>query len=79
MTLARLSYDELKNLIGYFERNPSLASLADPNRYSVTTHKLPFSSDLVFKITFPKSYVRELAMEKAIELVLEGQYEEIQE
>ena len=76
ITLKNLSYEELRNLIRYFERNSSFTEYI----YEVTAKRFSvFDSDLVFRITFPKSWISQLPMEKALQLVLGGEYEEVPE
>lgn len=71
MTLTDLSYSQLENLIQYFHRNASL--LHPTYTYTVTTHQRSLlDSSLRFNITFPASYVKELPVEMALEMILNG-------
>jgi hypothetical protein len=74
MTLKDLSYRQLKNLINYFERNCTFSKFT----YEVTTQRRTIiDTELIFNITFPKSYISKLSEELAIQMILDGSHEHL--
>lgn len=66
-TLKNLSYLQLRNLIKYFHRD----SLSVDYNYTVTARqKNLLNEDIVFTITFPRSWIKELPMEEALKSIM---------